>query len=88
MTIAQVLAATWLVGVALFLLPVVVGLWQVRRLREGASPWIDGQALVQTLALPLGVQRSINAFLHESVTGPMTCGVLKPAIILPSFVST
>jgi len=83
-TIAQVVTATWLIGVALFLIPVVVGFWRVRRLRQVASPWIDGQALVQTLAPTLGVHRRIDALLHEGVTGPMTCGVLKPAIILPA----
>ena len=84
-TIAQgAVTATWLVGVALFLVPVGVGLWQVRRLRQVASPWIDGQALVQTLAPPLGVHRRIDALLHDAVTGRMTCGVLRPAIILPA----
>jgi uncharacterized protein (TIGR03435 family) len=84
LAIAQVVTNAWLLGVALFLIPVVVGLWQVRRLRQVASPWIDGQALVQTLAPTLGVHRPIDALLHEGVTGPITCGVLKPAIILPA----
>ena len=82
-TIAQVITATWLMGVALFLMPVVVGFWQVRRLRASALPWTDGQARVQTLASALGVHRRIDALLHEGVTGPMTCGVLRPSIILP-----
>jgi uncharacterized protein (TIGR03435 family) len=38
---------------------------------------------VQTLASTLGVRRPIDALLHDGVTGPMTCGVLKPAIVLP-----
>jgi uncharacterized protein (TIGR03435 family) len=82
-TIAQVVTAAWLIGVALFLLPVVVGYWQVRRLRQSALPWSDGQALVQTLAPSLGVHRRVDAVLHDAVTGPMTCGVRKPVIILP-----
>ena len=84
MTIAQVVIATWLTGVALFLIPVVAGLWQVRRMRQVASRWIDGDALVQTLAPTLGVRRRIETLLHEEVAGPMTCGVLKPAILLPA----
>lgn len=83
LTIAQVVTASWLLGVALFLIPVVVGFWQVRRLRQMASPWSHGRALVQALAPTLGVHRPIDTLLHEGVTGPMTCGVLKPAIILP-----
>ena len=59
-TIAQVVTAVWLIGVALFLIPVVVGFWQMRRLRARASPWTDGQALVQTLAPTLGVRRPLT----------------------------
>ena len=84
MTTAQVVTVTWLIGVALFLIPVGVGAWQVRRLRRSASHWIGGQALVRTLAPTLGVGRQIDVLLHEDVTGPLTCGVLKPAIILPT----
>ena len=82
-TITQVLTATWLIGLALFMAPVVVGFWQVRRLRQSALAWTDEQALVQTLAFARGVHRRIDAVLHDAVTGPMTFGVLRPSIILP-----
>ena len=55
-TIPQIVTAVWLTGVALFLMPVVVGFWQMRRLRSSALLWTDGQALVPTLASTLGVQ--------------------------------
>ena len=32
----------------------------------------------------MGVHRRIDVLHHDAVTGPMTCGVLKPAIILPA----
>lgn len=83
-TIAQAVIGTWLAGVALFLIPVVVGLWQMRRLRQIASPWIDGHALVQALGPTLAVHRPIDVLLHKGVAGPMTCGILRPAIILPA----
>ena len=51
-------------------MPVVVGFWQVRRLRQAASPWTDGQALVQTLASALGVHRPIDVLLHDARDGP------------------
>jgi uncharacterized protein (TIGR03435 family) len=82
-TLAQVVTAIWLAGVALFLMPVVAGLWQVRRLRHSALTWTEGRAVVQTLASSLGVQRRIDAVLHDNVTGPMTCGVFRPSILLP-----
>jgi bla regulator protein blaR1 len=83
-TVAQAVIATWLTGVALFLIPVVIGFWQMRRLRQAASEWIDGQALVRALAPTLAVHRPIDVLLHEGVAGPMTCGMLRPAIILPA----
>lgn len=83
-TIAQVVLAIWLIGVVVFLMPVVVGSWQVRRLRRQASPWTEGQALVHTMASALGVRRRIDTSLHGAVTGPMTCGVIRPSIILPA----
>jgi bla regulator protein blaR1 len=82
-TIAQVVTSIWLAGVALFLAPVVAGLWQVRRLRQSALTWTEGQARMQTLAAAMGVHQRIDALLHDAVTGPMTCCVLRPSIILP-----
>jgi len=83
-SVPELIITTWLAGVVLFLLPVVAGLWQVRRLRQRASPWTEGKTIAQTLAATLGVHRPIDAFLHDDVTGPMTCGLLEPAIILPA----
>ena len=83
-TIAQVVTAVWLSGVVLFLMPVVVGLWQLRRMHKSASAWTDGQVLGQMLARTMGVHRRIDVLHHDVLTGPMTCGVLKPAIILPA----
>jgi uncharacterized protein (TIGR03435 family) len=80
---AQIVAAIWFVGVALSLLPVLAGLWQVRRLRLSALSWGDQQAVVRSLASTFGVRRSIEVRLHEKITGPMACGLLRPSIILP-----
>lgn len=83
-TIEQVVMAVWAMGVLFFLMPVLVGSWQVRRLRQRALPWPEGQALVHTMASALGVRRRIDTLLHDAVTGPMTCGVLRASIILPA----
>lgn len=83
-SVAQLIITTWLAGVVLFLIPVVAGLWQVRRLRQRASPWTEGKAIAHTLAAAWGVHRPIDVFLHDDVTGPMTCGLLEPAIIVPA----
>ncbi len=83
--VAQVVTATWLTGVALFLIPVVIGFWQVRRLRQSALA-MDRRT---GACADRSHQRSacavrLRCLLHEKMTGPMTCGVLKPSIILPA----
>ena len=83
LTIPQILVALWLIGVAVFLLPVVAGFWQVRRLRRTAIPWAGGEELLRSLASARGVHRRIDTVLQDAVAGPMTCGMLRPAIIMP-----
>jgi TonB family protein len=80
---SALLLVVWLAGAALFLLPVIVGLRQVRRLRRTALPWRHGQTVAEGLAFDAGVPRRIEVLLHEELPGPMMCGVLHPAIVLP-----
>ena len=68
----------------MFLLPVIAGLWNMRSLRRsGTTPWPPGQSLVDTLARESGIRRSIAVLLHETVSSPMTFGVVHPPILLP-----
>jgi TonB family protein len=76
------LLAGWTAGMALFLLPVVTGLWQVRWLRRSALPWRLGQSVVERLARDAGIHRRVEVLLHGALPGPMTCGVVHPAIVL------
>jgi len=80
--------AGWIAGTALFLLPVIMGLWQVRSLRRSALPWRQGQSAVDRLAIEAGIKRRVELLLHGSLAGPMTCGVLHPAIVLPEDAQT
>ena len=80
---STMLLAIWIVGTALFLLPMALGLWQVRRLRRSAAPWPHGQAILKTIALDAGIRRRVEMLLHPALPGPMTCGVVHPAILLP-----
>ena len=77
---AAILLYGWFIGAALFLIPVIGGLLQVRTLRRCGLPWRQGQAMVEGLT----GHRRVEVMLHEALTGPMTCGVLHPAIILPA----
>jgi uncharacterized protein (TIGR03435 family) len=74
----------WIAGVAVFLLPVAVGLRQVSSLRRSALPWLEGRVTVDALTASVGLHRRVDVLLHESLPGPMTCGVLRAAIVLPA----
>jgi uncharacterized protein (TIGR03435 family) len=80
----DVLTTVWIAGVALFLLPVVVGLWKVRLMRRSGLPWRAGQEMVDRLRVQAGVGRPVQALLHETLPGPMTCGIIRPAIVFPA----
>ena len=82
-SLSVLLLAGWIVGAAVFLVPVITGLWQIRSLRRSGLPWLDGQSVAETLALDAGIHRRIEVLLHEALPGPITCGVLHPAVVLP-----
>jgi uncharacterized protein (TIGR03435 family) len=82
-SIVTIVFAVWIAGVVVSLVPVVVGLWQVRTLRRSGLPWIDGRARVQALATDARIRRRVDVLLHEALPGPMTCGLSHPAIVLP-----
>lgn len=77
-------SAIWALGSTLFLLPVCAGLLQIRALRRTGLPWRDGQSIADRLARDLALGRSVDVLVHESVPGPLTCGVLHPVILLPA----
>jgi bla regulator protein blaR1 len=73
----------WAAGATLFLLPMMAGLWQMRSLRRSGLPWREGGSIVERLAREANIDRRVAVLLHESIPGPMTCGVVRPAILLP-----
>jgi TonB family protein len=80
---SALLFGVWIFGAVLFLLPMAVGLRQVRSLRQAARPWPLGQPAVERLAIEAGIHRRVAVLLHEALPGPMTCGIAHPAIVLP-----
>ncbi len=82
-SVSNLLLGGWAAGVAVFLLPVAVGLWQIRSLRRSGLPWRRGQSIIESLARNAGIHRRVEALLHEATPGPMMCGVVNPAIVLP-----
>jgi hypothetical protein len=58
------LLAAWAAGALLFLLPVFVGLWHMRKLRRLGQPWRHGELMVRQLAADAGVHRRVEVLLH------------------------
>jgi bla regulator protein blaR1 len=83
-SISAVLLTSWGLGAAVGLLPLGAGLWQVRRLRRTAREWPEGTAMARALFRDAGHRRSVAVLLHDAMAGPMTCGILRPAIIFPA----
>jgi TonB family protein len=82
-SIASLLTAGWIAGIVVFLLPVAAGLRQVSRLRRSGLRWQHGQSIADGLARATGMRRSVDVLLCEGLAGPMTCGIARPAIVLP-----
>lgn len=72
----------WIAGAIVVLLPLILGLRKLRSLRRSARPWPHGQSVADALALEAGIRRPVEVRLHEALHGPMTCGALRPAILL------
>jgi len=79
----RIVAGTWVIGALIALGPLLAGVWQARRLRRTASPWPEGQAVMDQLARRESVRRAIFVIRHESATAPLTCGFFSPAIVFP-----
>ena len=77
------LAAAWLIGAIVCLVPVLLTPWHLRRLRAASRPWREGDALARTIAAEIG-SRPVALFVNDSVTAPLTCGIVRPAVVLPA----
>ncbi len=74
---------TWIIGATLFLMPLAISAWRVRRLRGGGIPWLEQPCPVRTMAAEFEIDARIELLLHEDVVAPLTCGIRRPAIFLP-----
>lgn len=86
MTISDtaLVTAFWAAGVIVFSLSFAAGVWELRRIRRTALPWLEGRSTMASLTERAGVTRSVDLVLHEDTDVPMTCGFRRPAIILPA----
>jgi len=77
---SQITRAIWMSGVALCLLPLVMMLWRLRRIRRTGLPF----APLLSLTLERSVARRVEFLQHEDVAAPMTFGLLRPVVVVPA----
>jgi beta-lactamase regulating signal transducer with metallopeptidase domain/ankyrin repeat protein len=73
----------WLAGVFLLLALLAIDLRRLYRIRREGLLWMESRELMQWLASECGVRRKVEVLLHEGIQGPLTCGIWRPAILLP-----
>lgn len=73
----------WIAGVAAMLVSLAVSLARIRRIRQGGLPRTDLATKMRALADDAGVRRPIDVMEHEGIPAPLTCGLWRPAIVLP-----
>jgi uncharacterized protein (TIGR03435 family) len=72
--LSTTIAVVWIAGGILLSLPIVMGFWQLGRIRRSGSPWTRGKAFFDG---------NVDLLLHDAISSPMTCGILRPAIVFP-----
>ena len=77
----RLLIAAWGLGAFVCLVPVLLTPWRLRQLRGRARRWSRGDALLRTVDPDA---RRVAVFLHVGETAPLTCGIARPAILLPA----
>ncbi|MEX2263463.1 MAG: M56 family metallopeptidase [Bryobacteraceae bacterium] len=78
-----VLRLVWMAGAMLLLLFLAVDIRRLRRLRRSGIPAPELRARMHELAAECGIHRPVELLLHEDIPAPLTCGISRPAILLP-----
>ncbi len=84
--VVAVMPAIWMAGCIACLLPSGLGLLYLSRLRRRCRP-VDQRELCQRLSdarRVLGVRRPVALLTRDEPTVPMTWGVLRPTVLLPT----
>jgi len=85
-SLATVLIACWAIGSAACLAPLLLGLAELGRVRSAGRRWGRGAPLVRELLAASRVRRRVDVLLHDGAAVPMTCGSVRPVILLPAAV--
>ena len=74
----------WIAGAVLLLASLAFDLWRLRGIRRRGLPWPELRERTAAIAAECGVRRPVEVLLHEGIPAPLTCGVWRPAILLPA----
>ncbi len=83
-TLSALVGASWCAGVALSLLSMVAGLRRIRRVCQAARPWPADAKRTERVATLAALRRPVEILLHDEIPAPMTCGLLRPRVLLPA----
>src|SRR5262245_4291652 len=82
-SLLTIVRTVWLAGIFLLLALLAIDLRRLYRIRREGRPWLERRELMRSLAGECGVRRNVEVLLHEGIPGPLTCGIWRPAILLP-----
>lgn len=77
---ASMARVVWMAGVLLCLAPMMMMLWRLRRIRRTGLPF----APILSLSLERQTARRVEFLQHEDVAAPMTFGVFRPVVVVPT----
>lgn len=85
-SVVEILFMVWIAGAGVVLARRLLGMWQVRALRRRSSSVKDERTvgLATQLAQECGIHRRIELRESAEVSVPLTWGVLRPVLLLPS----
>ena len=88
--ILPVLVGIWLLGVALHLVRLIVGLWRVRQWISNSKPVADSRLNLTftSLSQRLNLPRTVRLLLTEKTKVPATAGLFRPAVLVPASLLT
>jgi ankyrin repeat protein/beta-lactamase regulating signal transducer with metallopeptidase domain len=82
-TISTLARVAWLSGTVLLLCSLAAAVWRLVHMRRRGLPWPELRTRARRLASDAGIRRPVEVLLHEDVVAPVTCGILRPTILLP-----
>jgi bla regulator protein blaR1 len=81
--VASAVQLAWLAGAVCVAGSLAFGVWRLARMARSGVPWLDVRSLLPELVAEAGVRRTVHVVLDEAVSAPLTCGWLRPTIVLP-----